>query len=494
MFIRTAIFQRWADFRLKQLDKLLMSPKQTYEKNFRRIKKLDQTNKFAGCKQLEDLRKLPLTDYSNYQKEFTHSLQTKVNPFNGEKVFFWATSTGSSGEPKIFPITRSTKKEQTHISKFRPAQLIKKFNIYGGAPELIFVMPGESDDKYPEIPIGQIGYYHYQYSIPKQMEKYFTFTKALYKNRELFNEWHLHFALLHDCRGITTSIPVRIHHFLNQINEKKEELIQQLSNEEWPKQFGHPYLKIRQEFIIEQLKKPIINIKDLWPDLTFICLWKSGETCRRQLNELLGAYNFEGIEFIDQIYNATEGTFNIPDLYGTGGPVNIFGIILEFYHESTNQFLWPWELESGEFYEIVLTSSMGLTRYRTYDKIQCTGYSYKTAKIEFVSRTVPEISLGWAVLTEEELIQGLNKCGNVQFSELYFSLNKSGNGLELISTNPSFSKFIPQLELYLSESNPNYSAQQKKGNIVSISFKLTDKERFNEKTLQNGNTKRILLE
>jgi hypothetical protein len=97
-------------------------------------------------------------------------------------------------------------------------------------------------------------------------------------------------------------------------------------------------------------------------------------------------------------------------------------------------------------------------------------------------------------LTEEELIQGLNKCGNVQFSELYFSLNKSGNGLELISTNPSFSKIIPQLELYLSESNPNYSAQQKKGNIVSISFKLTDKERFNEKTLQNGNTKRILLE
>jgi hypothetical protein len=109
-----------------------MSPKRTYEKNFRRIKKLDQTNKFTGCKQLADLRKLPLTDYSNYQKEFTRSLQTKVNPFNGEKVFFWATSTGSSGEPKIFPITRSTKKEQTHISKFRPAQLIKKFSIYGG--------------------------------------------------------------------------------------------------------------------------------------------------------------------------------------------------------------------------------------------------------------------------------------------------------------------------------------------------------------------------
>lgn len=494
MSIRTKIFQSWADFRLKQLDKLLKSPQQIYEKNFIRIKKLNQTKKFILCNQLEDLRKLPLTDYSDYKDDFRRTLQTKVNPLNGEKVFFWATSTGSSGAPKIFPITKSTNKEQAFISKFRPAQLIKKFNIYGSSSELIFVMPGEYENYAPGIPIGQIGYYHYQHSIPKQMEKYFTFTKALYKNRDLFNEWHLHFALLHDCRGITTSIPVRIHHFLNQINEKRQDIIKQLSNCEWPEQLGHAYQESRKKYVIEQLQKPIVKIKELWPDLKFICIWKSGETCRRQLNELLTAYNFDGIEFIDQIYNATEGTFNIPELQGTGGPVNIFGILLEFYHEPTNKFYWPWELKEGEFYEIVLTNSMGLTRYRTFDKIQCTGYRFNTAKIEFVSRSIPEISLGWGVLTEEELIAGLMKCESVKFSELYFCLNKSGNGLELTSVNPALSKIIPQLEAYLSESNPNYSEQQKKGNIVPINFKLSDSERFKEVTLKNGNTKRILLE
>ena len=44
---------------------------------------------------------------------------------------------------------------------FQPAQLIKAFGVYSGPPEIIFVMPGQTQEIAPELPIGQVGYYYY---------------------------------------------------------------------------------------------------------------------------------------------------------------------------------------------------------------------------------------------------------------------------------------------------------------------------------------------
>ena len=62
---------------------------------------------------------------------------------------------------------------------------------------------------------------------------------------------------------------------------------------------------------------------------------------------------------------------------GIGGPVNPFGGILEFYDEKNQNYLWPWELKVGELYEIPITNSTGLCRYRTYDLVECIGYEGK---------------------------------------------------------------------------------------------------------------------
>lgn len=478
---------------MKALKKKCAKPEKRYAKNWKNIRKTTRQQSLKKLKNYEALRNLPLTDYKTYTESFRKTLASKTNPFNGEKIHFWATSTGSSGIPKTFPISPAVDKATATFAPYRVAMLVNEFNLYKIEPELIFVMPGEKEAYAPKLPIGQIGYYYYRQNMPDWLEDKFIFSKALYKDKALFNEWHVILSLFADCSGMTTSIPARLFHYFNQINANREEIRERLMNEEWPVDLSHFKDQKRIDFVIKALEEPLRNVKKLWPTLQFVCLWMAGESCQRQLKELTRHYDFTGIRFIDQVYNASEAVFNIPLLDEVGGPTNIFNGILEFYHAKTDRFYWPWELTENELYEPIITNEMGLTRYRMYDNVICTGYYEKTAKIAFHSRAFPEISLGWGVVTETELKKALEMSGIDEFSSFYFTLNSSGNGLSLVTAKAEFENQIPQLEKNLIQLNPNYGEQLLKGNFSALTFQFVSPQKYADVMLQNGNHKRLLI-
>jgi hypothetical protein len=408
-------------------------------------------------------------------------------------VHFWATTTGSSGDAKIFPISKSVDNSHRIPSKWRVAMLIDRYNIYSAPPELIFVMPGDKVSFAPNRPVGQIGYYHYKNAMPKWLEDKFTFTKALYQQKQTFNDWHVLLSVLQDCSGISTSIPARVTHFFNQINEQREEIIECLKTESWPKDVALKTAHERIDFVMKALEKPFKHPKDIWPSFKFFCVWKTGESCGKQLAELQSKYDFTGVEIIDQFYNATEGLYNIPFLNENGGPANVFGIILEFYQVDTNNYYWPWELETGQIYELVITNTMGLTRYKTYDLIECTGFYERVPKIKFHSRSFPEISLGWGNISEQQLMSALDENGFTHFSDIYFTLNESGKGLLLVSTENEHAHLAAKVEKYLCATAENYKHQQEDKNFSPIEFSLISHQKFNEKMLENPNNKRLLI-
>ena len=494
--MRKWILNWWADIQLKRLRRALLSPKNIYTKTWQNLlnaPKHPLQNHLDKSKGMNSLKDLPLTTYADYNDAFKESLSTKINPLINEEVEFWCCSTGSTGIPKTFPISKSVVKSRMEGARFQPAQLIKAFGVYSGPPEIIFVMPGQTQDFAPDLPIGQVGYYYYT-KMPNWVKPHFVFPMELYKDEALFNKWHLISALLTDISGISTSIPTRITHFFNQINHERLAILDHLEKRDWPSSISHKIDEQRIDFLLEVLQQPIHNIKEIWPSLKFISCWKSGEVCQRQLNDLTQQFEFGELPFVDLTYNSVEGHFNIPGMEGIGGPVNPFGAILEFYDEKTNRSYWPWELKVGELYEVLITNSTGLCRYRTNDIVECTGYEGQMAKIAFYSRVNYEISLGWVNVEESQLYEALDAANIKSLSSLYFTLNEVGNGLVLCSTDAGLEAKADLLNDFLERNSGNYKKQIETGAIAKLSYKNVSVAHLNEVRLKNANAKKLVLE
>lgn len=488
-------FSIWANKQIRRLNKACDNPEKIYTRSWNYIlnhRVSGPLARFDKNKDLNALRNMPLTNYEDYQKHFQRSLKTKINPFSGEKVHFWVNSTGTTGKYKTMPITDAVERDMRDFSSVRFAQLIKAYNILSTAPEIIFVLPGESQGENKELPIGVTGYYHYK-KMPIFLEKNFVFTKALYANEDLYNRWYLLMALLSDTSGISTPVPAKITHFLNEINSKREELLNHLDQDDWPKELAHSVSLERISMLKVLLKEPIKDIRKVWPSLSFVCVWMAGESCSRQVEELRDRYSFENVDFIDQGFTSSEGTFNIPLINEVGGPVNPFGIILEFHDNESDKFYWPWELEEGKCYELILTNSMGLTRYKTKDQVICTGYYRKMAKIAFHSRSSIEISLGWGTIEEDELEKALIGAGISDFSEFYFELNTGGTGVAWVSFNGKYASFLPDVEKHLALINPYYAGLRDKGVLSGITFSMVNESAFYAKLTKNVHAKRLLM-
>jgi hypothetical protein len=480
---------------LRRFERICAHPERAYRDNWSGILKNVKTGsllRLGPSAGLEELRKLPLTDYENYKPDFTKSLETRVNPYTLERIHYWANSTGTTGQFKTLPVTPAMDRDMRNFSKFRFAQLLDRFDLLTAAPEIVFVLPGETRPAYPHLPIGVIGYYHYK-SAPLWLAKHFVFSKKLYRDEAVFNKWYLLMSLLSDASGISTPIPAKVIHFLSELELRRTELLEMIEKETWPKALCNHYSAERILFLKEALKSPVKAVKAIWPSLKFVCVWMAGESCRRQVEELQKRFDFSGVTFIDQVYTASEGIFNLPLLNEVGGPVNPCGIILEFYDAATGTFYWPWQLEVNKKYELVLTNSSGLLRYRTYDEVTCTGYFGKMAKIAFHARTGQEISLGWGTITEAELEQALLEAGINYFSRFYFSLNDKGNGITLFSDSDEYAGYLPAIEDQLSVLNPYYAGLRDKGTFSKISFGKLSPEAFHATMAKNMMNKRLFI-
>jgi hypothetical protein len=81
---------------------------------------------------------------------------------------------------------------------------------------------------------------------------------------------------------------------------------------------------------------------------------------------------------------ATEGIISIP--FGQHWPLAVTSHFLEFV-ASDGQVLRAHELERGNTYEVCLTTSGGLYRYRLNDLIRVDGFAENTPSIRFVAKT-----------------------------------------------------------------------------------------------------------
>lgn len=125
--------------------------------------------------------------------------------------------------------------------------------------------------------------------------------------------------------------------------------------------------------------------KHYWP-LQLVCCWTSGTVGyqTQRLTEYFGDTPIRDIGYV-----STEGRHTIPE--ENGSPIGALVPTGTFYEfESVAEpgcILLPHEISEGEDYEVILTTSNGLYRYRIGDIVRCHGHVGESPLLEFVRKT-----------------------------------------------------------------------------------------------------------
>jgi hypothetical protein len=144
-----------------------------------------------------------------------------------------------------------------------------------------------------------------------------------------------------------------------------------------------------------------------WPRLSVLAVWTGGSV-RVYLQQLESLYGPTAIR--DHGLSASEGRMTIPLADGTpAGMLDYYHHYFEFIpaeeHDSEHPtVLEAHEIEAGRDYFIVLTTSGGLYRYDIHDLVRCVGFEGQVPLVEFLNKGQHFSSLTGEKLSEHQAI------------------------------------------------------------------------------------------
>ena len=155
-----------------------------------------------------------------------------------------------------------------------------------------------------------------------------------------------------------------------------------------------------------------LELKRVWKDLELVVCWQS-EIVTPYLHQL--ERYLADICRRDYITQASECIMAIPTTDGSSGGAlaytsHFFEFIPEGSIESTNpETRFAWELETGQIYELVVSTSGGLYRYRIGDCVRVNGFSGKVPLVEFLYRAGKTSSITGEKLTEYQVLEAARR-------------------------------------------------------------------------------------
>lgn len=205
------------------------------------------------------------------------------------------------------------------------------------------------------------------------------------------------------------------------------------------------------------------NLRRVWPDLRLVSCWADGHAAvgARDL-----AARVPGIRVQPKGLLATEAFVTLP--CRGAHPLAVTSHFFEFLDPGGNARLAN-ELETGETYEVVVTTGGGLWRYRLGDRVRVEGFVDRTPSLRFVGRLGVVSDRRGEKLTEEfvtKVLKELFRAGRAPvFGLLAPEEDETGCGYILYLEHSGIVASLPhELEAAL-RANPGYACCRDLGQL-----------------------------
>lgn len=421
---------------------------------------------FASIKSVADFQKaVPISDYDKHRPFIDEIAAGKKSILTCQSPTMFATTSGTTGAQKLIPITPGYMKEFRRASVVSGFNLLKDFPGLSNGVALTVFSPAEEGRTSGGIPFGAISgkLFQEEPGVVKRFISPLPYEVCLIKDYESRYYTILRLALCLPVSVLMTLNPSTIVLLAKRLKTYGPQLVKDVADgtisppKPLPEHVALSVSKLvkknpeRARVLSTLLDRNEFVPHKIWPTLNVICCWTKAAAGFYLMDfpELFG-----DLPVSDVTYGASEGRGSVY----MGNNRQMLAVRSHFYEfipeseiESKNpSVLLANQLEQGQNYHILFTTSGGLYRYHLNDVVKIVGRHNQTPLIEFQYKGGNVSSFTGEKITELQVTKAM--------SETLKELNIKSRYFTLV---PEF-RPEPHYELYFegeTENCPNNLAQ-----------------------------------
>jgi len=389
-------------------------------------------HRFDAVRTVADYRQqVPISDYERLRPYVDRAKHGEAKVLTREPVLMFNVTSGSTGEPKLIPVTESMRRS---FSKLTRLWLVRSFLDHPGLfhGKMLPVVSAAVEGKTPGgIPYGSASGLIYQsspwwvkraHALPYEIAEIKDFAAKYYVAMRLALEQKIIF--------LGTPNPSTILRLVETADQCSAEMIKDIHDGTLSARFDmsgktRSSLSARTKANPDRARELEDFIKaqgslrpaSYWPELELVGCWTGGSVGIRlkELDSWFGA----AVPVRDLGYLASEAHMSLPiSDHSSAGVLAIDANFYEFIPETDIDSPNPTvlncdELEVGGIYYVILTTCGGLYRYDINDLVRVTGFFHKTPMIEFLRKGRDVTSLTGEKLHVNQVIQAMTAAQRV---------------------------------------------------------------------------------
>ena len=364
-------------------------------------------------------------NYDNLRPYIERQKSGEQNVIVPGKPLMYATTSGTTNEPKWIPITKRYLKSvygkmtRCWITNF----ILRRPNTFAGA--VMFVVGKDVEGYAPDGTVfGSVSGVT-QRDAPSFIRKMYVSYPEIF---HITDYTARNYALMRICieRNVTlflTPNPSTIIELQNTVNDHLDEIITDIENGTISDQFDiaddirktllsrvHPNPTRAQELRYLKQKYGVVLPKHYWPDLQLLSTWKCGNT--QIYVDKLKDY------FPEDIYHQELGYFSSECRFGLCMDDGLNSVLFPHFHfyefvaeedldKPNPHFYQIYELEEGRRYCSFVTTFGGLYRYNMNDLIEVGPCYLNTPTVHMVQKINGIVSMTGEKLTEQQFIKAV---------------------------------------------------------------------------------------
>ncbi len=421
-----------------------------------------QEHGYAGLKGYEDFAaRVPVRTWDGYAPYVRRMLAGEKDILTTQEVFFYARSSGTTGEPKSIPITAGYLEEFRHGRRIWLRQVAQVMPRAIRGHILTVHSPAIEGHSAGGTPYGSI-------TVPmgggrEDVTGFDPVPRSVFKLKDFKTRYYLalRFALQRPVTVMAAVNPSTLVLLCQVLQERADDLAADLE------QGGmHQALlldDVTRGVVLPRLRRApqtarriresrekhgVVRPVDVWPSLAGLLCWKGGSApfYLKQLEKLA-----PGLPIMDYGFAASEGMFAVPLDAGEAQGVALgAGHILEFipwqpYEAGSRDAVPMWDVKQGERYVLLVTGAHGLARYDMQDVVEVTGFRGKAPLLRFLHKAGNMVSITGEKLAESHVVDAVTQASRD------VGLNLRGFAVAPELTNPPRYVFAVEPDITLSQ-------------------------------------------
>jgi hypothetical protein len=378
-------------------------------------------------------KNVPVNDYESLRPYVERHKNGEPDILFPGKPKMYATTSGTTKEPKWIPIT-----ERYYQEVYKKSNQIWFYTMIQNKPKVFYgktlsivgkAIEGAAPDGTVYGSISGIS----QRDIPHFMDDLHPAPADVFHITDYKARYYaiMRMGIEKDVTLIITANPSTLVEMQVNANEFYDEYVSDIENGTLSRRFPipdeiravleaklKPNPKRAEELRQLKVRYGTVLPKHYWPHMQVVNVWMCGNTSI-YLDKIRNSFPKDAV-FHEFSYFSTECKAGVVLKSNTLDTVP-FGhkTYFEFVHESDFDDLGPrtklyqlWELKKGERYCPVVTTSAGLYRYNMTDVVEVTGFYNEYPLIKFIQKTNGTISLTGEKLHERQFIEAVRSAAN----------------------------------------------------------------------------------